>query len=87
MSVEYSNRLKFSINGEYGQAEFICRCLTLISLLPAGDCARDRLAEYVGWARNLGVRERINWSISPDGSAVPYVMRGNVGIGPDGEEC
>lgn len=79
--------LKFSIQAEYSLAEFTTRCLDLIAQLSAGDGARNRLAEYVGWARNLGPHEKINWIILPDGSAVPYVMRGNVGIGPNGEEC
>ena len=85
MSAEISKRLKFSVSGEYGRAEFICRCLTLVSLLPTGDITRERLAEYIGWARNLGVRERISWSLSSDG-AVPYVRRGNSRIAPNGEE-
>ncbi len=81
MSVEIAKRLKFSVKGEYGRVEFICRCLTLIQLLPAGDIARARLAEYVGWAKNLGAREKISWDFSPDG-AVPYVRRGNRCIAP-----
>lgn len=86
MSVEISRRLKFSTSGEYGRAEFMCRCLTLISLLPAGNITGQRLAEYLGWARTLAAHERINWGFSPDG-AVPYVRRGNSRIAPNGEEC
>lgn len=86
MSVEISRRLKFEMRGEYRKAEFIFRCEALIQLLPLEDKTRGILANYIGWARNLGVRERISWSFSPDG-AVPYVKRGNSRIAPNGEEC
>ena len=85
MSAEISKRLKFSVNGEYGRVEFICRCLTLISLLSPGDIAKERLGEYIGWAKNLAARERISWGFSPDG-VFPYVRRGKVRIVPNGEE-
>ena len=81
MSVEISSRLKFKVNGEYGKAEFVFRCEALIQLLPLKDNTREILAAYIGWARNLGAREKISWDFSPDG-AVPYVRRGNRCIAP-----
>ncbi len=85
MSVEIAKRLKFSVNGKYDRAEFIFRCEALIQLLPLEDKTREVLANYIGWARNLSVRERINWGFLPDG-VMPYVVRGKVWIVPNGRE-